>query len=168
MADALTSGLKTYGEVRTKIGVVVAVIVSIIFYIIGAVILIRKPKYTSQTTGILSNISCSSNTCSGMATYDPTGAPSPSPSSYTFSSNWPVGSKDGQTVAVFYDPSNPTDAGQGPPPKMVGWVLIGVATIILIFSFLFLKFFSSLSNQGKALVGGFQAAGNISSFFRRN
>jgi uncharacterized membrane protein len=172
MANALTSGLKTYGEVRTKIGVAVAVFVSIIFLIIGIVILTRKDKHTSQTTGILSNVSCSSNACSATALYNPSGSPepspSPSPSPYTLMGSWPINSKEGQAVTVYYDPANPSDASQGPVPKMVGWILIVVAIIIVAFSVLFMKFFSGLSNQGKALVGGFQAAGNISSFLSKN
>lgn len=82
--------------------------------------------------------------------------------------SWPINSKEGQAVTVYYDPANPTDASQGPVPKTIGWILIIVAVIIVAFSVLFMKFFSGLSNQGKALVGGFQAAGNISSLLRKN
>jgi hypothetical protein len=35
MADTLTTGLKTYGEIRTRIGVIVAVVVAICFCIFG-------------------------------------------------------------------------------------------------------------------------------------
>ena len=167
MADALTSGLKTYGEIRTKIGVFVAVLFAIIFYIIGGIILAKKDTHTVKASAILSDVSCTSNGCSATATYNVSGAAAPSPSSYTLNGNWPPNSKNGQSVTVYYDPKNPADVVQG-INKFIGWILIGVATFILLFSLLFLKFFSSLSNQGKAVVGGFQAVGNISSFFGRN
>ena len=198
MANALTSGLKTYGEIRTRIGVVVAIIVSIVFCIAGWIIVATKDKHTAQTTGNLTNVVCSSNECKAVAVYylpnttstytpeslsptpsplsapapTPSQAPAPAPSSdlvkYSYSGTWPINSKEGQSVTIYYDPTNPSDATSGAIPKIMGWGFIGCATLVIILSILFMKFFSGLSNEGKAIVGGFEAAGNISSLLRRN
>ena len=170
MADAVTSGLKTYGEIRTRIGVIVAVVVAICFCIFGLITVTTKDNRTAKTSGILSNVNCSANTCTATALYGMSESPSPSPSPapYQFTSTWGAGVTEGKTVDVYYDPANPSDASAGPVPKWLGWTFIGVATLIFLFSFLFMKFFSGLSNQGKAVVGGFQAASDVSSFFRKN
>lgn len=167
MADAITSGLKTYGEIRTRIGVGIAVLISIIMCICGWLIVLKKEVHTSKTSGTLSDVNCSSNVCTATALYN-TSAGSPSPAPYNFQGTWPANSTDGQIVDVYYNPSNPTDASQGPVPKGMGWAFIGIATIVIILAMLFMSFFSGLSNQGKAVVGGLEAAGNISSFFKRN
>ena len=168
MADALTSGLKTYGEFRTRIGVGIAVVFSICFCICGWMIVLSKDKHTAKTSGILSNVNCSSNTCSATALYGGSGAPSPSPAPSQFTSTWGPGMTNGKTVDVYYDPANPSDASVGPAPKWLGWTFIAVATCTILFSILFMKFFSGLSNQGKAAVGGLEAAADISAFFRKN
>lgn len=170
MADALTSGFKTYGEIRTRIGVIIAVVVAMCFCICGWMTVLAKDKHTAKTSGILSNVNCSANTCTATASYGMSGSPSPSPSPapYNFTSTWGAGMTDGKTVNVYYDPANPSDASVGPVPKLLGWTFIGVATLLILFSFLFMKFFSGLSNQGKAVVGGFEAASDVSSFFSKN
>ena len=168
MADALTSGFKTYGEIRTRIGVIVAVVVAICFCIFGWITVMAKDKHTAKTSGILSNVNCSANTCTATALYGMSGSPSPSPAPYQFTSTWGAGMTEGETVDVYYDPANPSDASAGPVPKWLGWTFIGVATLLILCSFLFMTFFSRLSNQGKAVVGGLQAASDISSFFRKN
>jgi len=182
MTDTVVSGLKTYGEIRTRIGVIIAMVTAICFCIFGWVIVMTKDTHTSKTTGILSDVNCSSNTCTATASYgpfevtylssssssSPSPSPSPSPRQYKLMANWPIGSKNGDVVDVYYNPANPADAVTGPVPKWAGWAFIGVATFMILCSFLFMKFFSGLSNQGKAVVGGFQAAHNASSFFGRN
>ena len=168
MADAITSGLKTYGEIRTRIGVIVAVVVSICMCIFGWIIIVRKNKHTTATSGILSDVACSANTCTATALYSLSGSPAPSPVPFRFQGIWPAGSTNGQNVVLYYDPANPTDASMGPTPKALGWGLVVCATIIIILAILFMNFFSGLSNQGKAVVGGLQAAGDVSSFFSKN
>lgn len=168
MADALTSGLKTYGEIRTRIGVFVAVVVAICFCIFGWITVTAKDKHTAKTTGVLSSVKCSSNICSATALYGPAGAPAPSPAPYRFTSTWGADATEGKTVDVYYDPANPSDASVGPVPKWLGWTFIGVATLILLFSYLFMKFFSGLSNQGKAVVGGLEATSDVMSFLKKN
>jgi hypothetical protein len=168
MADAITSGLKTYGEIRTRIGVIVAVIVAICMCIFGWMIIVSKDKHTAITSSVLSDVSCSANTCTATALYSLAGSPAPSPAPYRFQATWPKGATNGQNVVLYYDPANPTDASLGPTPKAVGWGLVACATIIIILSILFMNFFSGLSNQGKAVVGGFEAASDVSSFFSKN
>lgn len=174
MSDTLVSGLKTYGEIRTRIGVIIAVVVAICFCICGWSTVLAKDNHTAKTSGILSDVNCSAERCAATALYELSGASSPSPSSspapapYKLTATWPLGAKNGDIVDVYYNPANPTDASAGPVPKWLGWTAIGVATLLILCSFLFMKFFSGLSNQGKAMVGGFQAAQNVSSFFRRN
>jgi hypothetical protein len=168
MADALTSGLKTYGEIRTRIGVGIAVIVSLCMCIFGWMIILGKDVHTVKTSGTLSEVNCTSNVCTATALYDTAGSTSPSPAPYRFQSSWPANSTEGQSVTVYYDPANPASASMGPVPKGMGWGLVGVATLIIIIAILFMTFFSSLSNQGKAVVGGFEAVSDVSSFFKRN
>lgn len=168
MADALTSGFKTYGEIRTRIGVIVAVVVAICFCIFGWVIVLKKDNHTTKTSGILSDVNCSANTCTATALYGLTGAPSPSPAPYKFTSTWGAGMTNGRTVDVYYDPTNPSDASVGPVPKWLGWTFIGIATLLVVCSVLFMKFFSGLSNQGKAVVGGLEATSDVMSFFHKN
>ena len=168
MADALTSGFKTYGEIRTRIGVIVSLVVALCFCIFGWMMVLSKDKHTTKTSGILSDVNCSANTCTATALYGTSDASSPSPAPYQFTSSWGPGKTDGQTVDVYYDPANPSDASTGPVPKWLGWSFIGIATLLVLCSILFMKFFSGLSNQGKAVVGGLEAASDISSFFSKN
>ena len=168
MADALTTGLKTYGEIRTRIGVIIACVVALCMCICGWMIILGKNKNTVQTTGTLSDVNCTSNACTATALYDTVGSPSPSPAPYRFLSSWPANSTEGQNVTVYYDPANPASASMGPIPKGVGWGLVGFATLIIIIAILFMKFFSGLSNQGKAVVGGVEAVHDVSSFFKGN
>jgi hypothetical protein len=168
MSNSLTTGFKTYGEIRTRIGVIIAVVVAMCFCIFGWVTVLAKDKHTAKTSGILSNVNCSANTCTATALYGMAGAPAPSPAPYQFTSTWGSGMTDGKTVDVYYDPANPSDASAGPVPKWLGWTFIGIATLLILCSFLFMSFFSGLSNQGKAVVGGLQAASDVSSFFRKN
>jgi hypothetical protein len=168
MADALTSGFKTYGEIRTRIGVFVAIVVAICFCVFGWVTVLSKDKHTAKTSGILSDASCSANTCTATALYGLTGVPSPSPAPYKFTSTWGAGMTNGRTVDVYYDPANPRDASAGPVPKWLGWTFIGIATLLVLCSILFMQFFSGLSNQGKAVVGGLEATSDVMSFLRKN
>lgn len=168
MADALTTGLKTYGEIRTKIGVAVAVVVALVMCICGWMIVMKKETHTQQTTGTLTDVSCSSNVCTATALYSVGGSPAPSPAPYRLQANWPMSAKTGQSVPVYYNPANPSDASPGPVPKGFGWGLIACGAIVIILAYLFMKFFSRLSNQGKAVVGGLEAAQNLSSLFSKN
>lgn len=167
MANAITTGLKTYGEIRTRIGVIVAFIVAICMCFFGWMIILSKDTRTATTTGTLSGVLCSSNVCTATALYDVSGAPSPSPAPYSLQGTWPMNSREGQSVTVYYDPANPSSASTGPVPKAFGWGLVICATLIILLSILFMKFFSSLSNEGKAVVGGVQAVGNISSLLTK-
>jgi hypothetical protein len=132
-------------------------------------IILGKDTRTQKTTGILTKVSCSANTCTGTALYSLTGAPSPAPSPAPFSlqTTWPMNSRDGQTVTVYYDPANPANASTGPIPKGLGWGLVILAALIVLIAILFMNFFSGLSNQGKAVVGGLEAVGDISSLLSK-
>jgi len=166
MADALTTGLKTYGEIRTRIGVGIAVVIALCMCVCGWMIILSKDVHTKKTSGTLSEVKCTSNACTATALYSTPGAPSPSP--YKFQTSWPANAKEGQSVPIYYDPANPSSASRGPIPKGFGWGLVGGAIFIIVISLLFMQFFSSLSNQGKAVVGGAQAFGNAVAFFRKN
>jgi len=159
MADAL----KTYGEIRTRVGVIVTGIVAMCMCICGWMIILGKDTRTAKTPGTLSNVECTSNACTATALYSVSGSPAP----YSFQGTWPLNSKENQNITVYYDPANPVSASTGSVPKGFGWGLVICATLIILISILFMNFFSGLSNQGKAVVGGLAVAGDISSLLSK-
>lgn len=162
--SALASGLATFGAVDTYIRVACAIVIGIIFIIIGATIKKNPDKHTSQTTGTASNVNCTTSTgknkvTSCVASVDYT----VNNQKYTFSGNYGQ-IANGQTVSVYYDPSNPGDAVGQPVPQALGTFFIVIGIILIIAGIGFGYFFSKLGQQGQAVVGGVEAAGEVASF----
>jgi len=164
--STLTSGLATFGAVDTYVRVACAVVIGIIFIVIGATIKKNPDKHTSQTTGTASNVNCTTSTgknkvtsCSASVDYTVNNQ------KYTFSGNYGQ-ITNGQTVSVYYDPANPGDAVGQPLPQAMGTIFIVIGIILIIGGIGFGYFFSKLGPQGQAVVGGVEAAGEVASFLR--
>jgi hypothetical protein len=74
----------------------------------------------------------------------------------------------GQSEIVRYDPANPADAANGMSDQKGGWFFLICGVLLMMCAFLIYAFFSSLSNNGKAIVGGVQAASDVSSLLYKN
>ena len=173
LASNLYSGAATVGKVGTFMGAISSTILGIILLIIGVsmLTLIKNPQ-TSNTSGKLSGISCSTGddcetdkngvrsctaetTCSGTATYIVNNKPYIIGYSGGQSSN-------GETVTVHYDPKNPRDATTDAPfPKWIGWIFIAFA--MLLFSSWIAVYFTNKSKTFAAFEGASIAATALSS-----
>lgn len=164
--SAITTGLGAYGKFRTYSGAVVAVIVAIIACVIGGYLIKNPDKHTASAQGTVKEVTTTSDPSSGkpvntiLVEYNVGGQ------NYSASGQVDKVYNKGQTVTVYYDPKNPGSNTLNPLPSWLGWAVIGIATLVALISVGFAYFFSTLSNTGKATVGGLQAAGNAFSFFR--
>lgn len=162
--SALTSGLATFGAVDTYIRSACAVIIGIIMILIGAMIRKNPDKHTQQTTGVAHDVNCHTNknntTCDATVDYTVDNK------KYTFTGTYTGNVTNGQTVSLFYDPKNSQDAVVQPIPQVLGILLIVFGIIVIIVAIGFAYFFSKLGQQGQAVVGGLEAAGEVASFFQ--
>lgn len=164
--SALTSGLATFGAVDTYMRSVCAVIVGIIMVVIGAMIRKNPDKHTQQTTGVTHDVNCymhnNKTRCQAQIDYTVDNK------KYTFTGSYSEAISNGQTVSLFYDPKNPQDAVVQPIPQVLGILLIVFGLIVIIAAIGFAYFFSKLGQQGQAVVGGLEAAGEVASLLQPN
>jgi hypothetical protein len=74
----------------------------------------------------------------------------------------------GQSEVVRYDPANPADAANGMSDQKGGWFFLICGILVMLCAYIIYAFFSSLSNNGKAIVGGVQAASNLTGLLSKN
>jgi hypothetical protein len=163
--SALTTGLGAYGKFRTYSGAVVAVIVSLSLCFLGGYMIKNPDKHTASVQGTVKEVTTTKD-ANGVATYSIVGEYNIGGKVYAVSGQTDQIYNKGQAITVYYDPANPGSALLKPYPKWLGWSMIGSASLLTCCAVGFAIFFSSLSNTGKATVGGIQAAGNALSFFR--
>ena len=163
--DTVKGGLSTYGKFRTYSGVVVAVIVALCFIIFGIFLVTRKDTKTAKVNGSITSQSCSTDNppvCSGVITY------TVNSKTYTINGTWGTGRSVGQSEIVRYDPANPADAANGMSDQKGGWFFLLCGVFVMLCALLIYTIFSGLSNNAKAVVGGVQAASNLSGLLSRN
>lgn len=163
--SALTTGLGAYGKFRTYSGAVVAVIISLSLCLLGGYLIKNPDKHTATVQGTVKEASTAKDD-KGNTTYFITGEYNVSGKVYAVSGQTDQIYNKGQAITVYYDPANPGSGVLKPVPKWMGWSLIGFASLITCCAVGFAYFFSTLSNTGKATVGGLQAAGNALSFLK--
>jgi hypothetical protein len=163
--SAITTGLGAYGKFRTYSGAVVAVIISLSLCVLGGYLIKNPDKHTASVQGTVKEATTAKD-ANGVVTYSVVGEYNIGGKVYSVSGQTDQIYNKGQVITVYYDPANPGSAVLKPYPKWLGPTLIGVASLITCLAVGFAYFFSTLSNTGKATVGGLQAAGNAWSFFR--
>lgn len=67
----------------------------------------------------------------------------------------------GDSIDVFVDPANPSDAILNPLIKSVGYILMLLGCFMACVAVLVAFIFSTLSETGQAVVGGVQGATNL-------
>ena len=163
--DTVKGGLSTYGKFRTYSGVVIAVIVGLCFIIFGIFLVTRKDTKTANVNGSITSQSCTTDkppVCSGVITY------SVNSKDYTINGTWGTGRSVGQSEIVRYDPAKPEDAANGMSDQKGGWFFLICGVLLMLCAYLIYAFFSSLSNNGKAVVGGVQAVSDLSGLLSKN
>jgi hypothetical protein len=163
--DTVKGGLSTYGKFRTYSGVIVAVIVGLCFIIFGIFLVTRKDTKKANVNGSITSQSCTTDkppVCSGVITY------TVNSKTYTINGTWGTGRSVGQSEIVRYDPAKPEDAANGMSDQKGGWFFLICGVLLMLCAYLIYAFFSSLSNNGKAIVGGVQAASDVSSLLFKN
>jgi hypothetical protein len=158
--DTVKGGLSTYGKLRTYSGVVIAVIVGLCFIIFGIFLITRKDTKTANVSGSIKSQTCTTDkppVCSGEIAY------AVNSKTYTINGTWGAGKTIGQTENVRYDPAKPEDAANGMSDQKGGWMFLVCGFLMMLISYLIYVVFSGLSNNAKALVGGVEAASDLSS-----
>jgi hypothetical protein len=163
--SALTSGLGAYGKFRTYSGAVVAVIVSLSLCFLGGYMIKNPDKHTASVQGTVKEVTTTKDS-NGNPSYSIVGEYNIGGKVYAVSGQTDQIYNKGQAITVYYDPANPGSALLKPYPKWLGWSMISGASLLTCCAVGFAYFFSTLSNTGKATVGGLQAAGNAWSIFR--
>ena len=157
--DGLKGGLSTYAKFRTYGGVIVTVIVAICLLLVGIFLVTRKDTKTATVNGTITSQSCTTDKppiCSGVLTY------SVNSNTYTINGTWGTGRSVGQSEPIRYDPANPANGANGMSDKKGGWLFILCGLIMLLIAYLVYLFFSNLSNNAKAVVGGVEAVSDVS------
>lgn len=158
--------LKLYGQFRVWSGVIVLTCVAISCCTAGGYIWTHPEKRTSKTTGTVSSVNCFQQKdgpqCSGNVAYSVDSKP------YTIRATWNKTITNGMMVDVYYDPKNPSQGTVNPVPKALGPGLISGGACLVLCAVVIGMVFSSLGNQGKAVVGGAAAASDAYSIFSRN
>jgi hypothetical protein len=163
--SALTTGLGAYGKFRTYSGAVVAVLVSLSLCLLGGYIIKNPDKHTATVQGTVKEVTVGKDD-KGNPTYSVVGEYNIGGKVYAVSGPTDQIYNKGQAITVYYDPANPGSGVLKPVPKWLGPSLIGGASLLTCCAVGFAYFFSTLSNTGKATVGGIQATGNALSFLR--
>ena len=155
--------LATYGAFNAYGGAVVSVLVGMSMCSWGAYIIKNPDKtHTEKTTGKATGVVCFSQgrerKCDLKAKYTVNNTP--------YQTGGTLGSAvENQDVTVYYSKTNPADAQLYKPiDGGMGGSLIACGFIVALTGILWLIFFRSLSNNGKAMFGGASA---ISSFVSR-
>ena len=133
----------------------------------GGWILTHPDSRTAKTPGTISSVNCHDNElqkghliCDAVATYQGTNK---------INVSYPPPLKNGDVKDIWYDPNHPESASGGQPAGKgiaTGFIIVGF--LVAIIGVLFAMWFSTLSNQGKAIVGGVEAASDVISFLRKN
>jgi len=158
--DTVKGGLSTYGKFRTYSGVVLAVIVGLCFIIFGIFLVTRKDTKTANVGGSINSQTCTTDkppVCSGEISY------AVNSKTYTINGTWGTGKAVGQSENVRYDPAKPEDGANGMSDQKGGWMFLLSGVLLMLCAYLIYAFFSSLSNNAKAVVGGVEAVSDLSS-----
>lgn len=187
LGDDIYSGSASFGRIMSIIKAVIGTLVGIAM-IIGGIFLVRsRTKYSESTTAKILNTDTDKVDC--VRTGDQTGNSNDndmwncsniklswtvggknydnknSPMSYTGSTNL-EGYKNGASVNIYYDPSNPRDITiQRLPTHIFGWILLGLGILILISGWLWVLI-TQKSNFAAATSGVATTAGLISDAIR--
>jgi flagellar basal body-associated protein FliL len=163
--DSVKGGLSTYAKFRTYSGVIVMVIVALCFIVFGIFLVTRKDTKTANTSGTIKTQSCTTDkppVCSGTIEYSVNGQ------TYTINGTWGTGRSVGQSENVRYDPGKPADGANGMSDQKGGWLFLVCGLILMLVAYLIYMFFSSLSNNAKAVVGGVEAASDVMGLISKN
>ena len=165
IGNELYSGAADFGRFYAWISAIIGTLISIVMIAIG-VYIIRRRSYLLSVDGKVTKASyacatttssnrnrttTSSTTCKFDVTYEVYGQ------SYTktFSSVTMYSIED--KVTIWYDQNHPDRSEYNPPPKFIGWGLIGVAILIIVGSWVWVwatrryKFAAALSATSAAV-----------------
>lgn len=120
-------GLAEVGKLKATIGLVVAVCIALSCCASGGMTIqvAASDKHTGTSTASLSNVTCTSNTCTAVATYSVNGT--------SYKLNVSTGNPAPNSLDISYDPAHPSDAEQNKPSKFLGFGLIigGILVVIV-------------------------------------
>ena len=135
MGAEIYHGTADFGKTTAVISAVIGTIVCIVLIGFGIYVLVHKSKHTATAVGTVDSATCNpfftdnylpQYNCTLRITYDH--------QEHTIKdSSSAISYNPGDSVSVYYDPNNPSDASlERDIPKVVGWVLITTAVVVLI------------------------------------
>lgn len=185
IGDQLYSGAAEVGKIRTTISLVVAVIIGVIFLIIGISLLFKKNVHTFTVSALIDSANCSQMTrvtnnttsttynCDLKISYMYKGTRYPSEPTF-FSLNAPLSDRQyvkGNSIDVYIDPNDPQNFSLESlqSDRFIGWICIGFAVLIVGMAYLMrwlsqrYKFFAAAQGIGLGanIVGGDFRGGNM-------
>jgi hypothetical protein len=185
IGDQLYSGAAEVGKIRTTISLVVAVIIGVIFLIIGISLLFKKNVHTFTVSALIDSANCSQMTrvtnntasttynCDLKISYMYKGTRYPSEPAF-FSLNAPLSDRQyvkGNSIDVYIDPNDPQNFSLESlqSDKFIGWICIGFAVLIVGMAYLMrwlsqrYKFFAAAQGAGLGvnIIGGGFRGGNM-------
>jgi hypothetical protein len=152
--------LEAYGKFQIYGGMLATGFIGFIFFIIGLVILFWRDKvHTAKTKGVYSNVSCSGNMCTGVATY--------TVGSNTFTlSQQSKKLKNGSKVDIMYDPKNPSDGMIQSHGRFAGFIPLFFGGIFMYASAASYKAFSGANNSTRRTISQVAGVASAAQYFR--
>lgn len=158
MDNPIGKGLEFYGKFQVYTGLVFAILICISLTYSGSYVIRTKPKFIHSTLATATNVACTANTCSVVATISVNG------NAYTSTLTYPAPVATGSQVKVYYTDDKPPQFSSvtDDVPKGMGYGLIACGVCIVIIAMIMAYLVSS--SQTAAQVFG--ATGALSQFSR--
>ena len=124
--ENIYGGLAQLGKIWATLGLVLGLCIAASCCASGGATIknAADDKHTATVSAVVSGTMCTSNTCTGTATYTVSGQ--------THTLAVTTGVPSPTNITVMYDPANPSDAVQNRPPASVGYGLIAGGFFVVI------------------------------------
>jgi hypothetical protein len=140
VGQQIYSGTAEFGRITAVIGAAFATVIGIALIVWSVFLLTHKTTYTGSVTGRVISGNCvtdpddgGNTTCTVTAGYQVGGK------SYTTAGmvDSPNVYREGDTITVHYDPSNPRNAAlQSDESNIVGWIFLSIGIVVISISWL--------------------------------
>lgn len=149
-AEQATDATATFGRITMVFRVIVGTLVCILFIIIGIFMVRSRSMYNKSTKGIINDLQCnqSTNTCSLKLEFMAGDKKISNDHYQVTTTNY----SKGQNITIYYDKTNPANFVTSMWVRYIGWLIISIAVIIIIASWLWL--YVVFKNRAAAAITG--------------
>jgi hypothetical protein len=171
VSEILTEGVGEYAVIRSKIGLIIAVVIAVILTVISISIFRAKKVFTEEVKSTITEVKCVEHhdqknknltfSCNIDVSYKV--------GEQTFTKNITKKSNNkfqvGEIVSVYTEKGNPSNASGDKDTNKWAYILLFVSLILVGLSYTLLHFTTRYKGFAK-ISGGVQAIGDIAGAFR--